>query len=144
MYLPAASAPVPIAAIPAATPVETRLATLTMELSCLDEVLTLFPSDLSTLPAIFMASSMTLLFGILNHHPGHIVQFVQRQGQKVVHAAVQLERKCNAPFFDLRRGYSSPSPPYRKEVTRFFSLMASFAGSRWKNSTGLPDARAAM
>ena len=52
----------------------------------------LVPRDLSTFPAIFMASSMTLLFANFKHHLCHVVQIVQRQAQEVVHTAMQSER----------------------------------------------------
>ena len=115
-----------------------------MVASCLLAALVLVPRDLSTFPAIFMASSMTLLFANFKHHLCHFVQVVQRQAQEVVHAAMQLERKADTAFFYIRRVYSSPSPPYRKPVTMFFNFMASTGGSPLKNSTGLWLALAAI
>ena len=91
-YLVAAMAPVPIAASPAVITVDTLLAAFWMVASCLFAALVLVPRDLSTFPAIFMASSMTLLFANFKHHLCHFVQVVQRQAQEVVHTAMQSER----------------------------------------------------
>lgn len=77
---------------PAVITVDTLLAAFWMVASCLFAALVLVPRDLSTFPAIFMASSMTLLFGNFQHHLCHVVQIVQRQAQEVVHAAMQSER----------------------------------------------------
>ena len=85
-------APVPIAASPAVMVVDTLLAAFWMVASCLLAALVLVPRDLSTFPAIFMASSMTLLFANFQHHLCHVVQIVQREAQEVVHAAMQSER----------------------------------------------------
>ena len=110
-YLAAATAPVPMLARPAAVTLDSRLAVWMMVFSCLEEVLTLVPRDLSTLPAILMASSMTLLLGILHHHLCQIVQVLQGHFQKVINPAVELQGQGHAGFADFRRGYSSPSPP---------------------------------
>ena len=80
-----------MAASPAAVILETLLAALTMVSSCFEEVFTLVPRDLSTLPAILMASSMVLLLGKFDHHLCQFVQFLQRKGEKIVNAAVQPE-----------------------------------------------------
>ena len=90
-YFVAAMAPVPIAASPAVMVVDTLSAAFCIVASCLLAALVLDPRVLSTFPAIFMANSMTLLFGNFQHHLCHVVQFIQRQAQEPVHTAVQLE-----------------------------------------------------
>ena len=110
-YLVAAAAPVPMAARPAAVTLDTLLAAWMMVFSCLEEVLTLVPRDLSTLPAILMASSMVLLLDNFHHHLCQIVQVLQGHFQKVINPAVELQGQGHAGFADFRRGYSSPTSP---------------------------------
>ena len=110
-YLAAAMAPVPMAAKPTVVTSDTLLAAWMMVFSCLEEVLTLVPRDLSTLPAILMASSMTLLLGILHHHLCQFVQVLQGHFQKVINPAVELQGQGHAGLADFRRGYSSPTSP---------------------------------
>ena len=100
-----------MAASPAAVTVESLLAVLTMESSCFEDVFTLVLKDLSTLPAILMASSIILLFAKFHHHLCQIVQLIQRHPHKIVDAAVEPEGEGDAALLDFRRGYSSETPP---------------------------------